>query len=91
MFSLFKLFDHRLFGKKVLGNSDISRPLTQKLYKSMIVLCTSPLKAGTQTSIDKYSGIVKSTSLWYCQLRSKNKRIYIPTSFIYDKIIEIHE
>lgn len=63
----------------------------QKIYKSFIVLCTAPLSIGRKVSVDRYEGVVQNMGLWYVKLRSRSRQVYIPTSFIYDKIIEVDE
>jgi len=77
------------FKRQNLANTEITKPLMQKIYKSLIVLYTSPISLNQTVAVDRYSGKVKSINLWYTTLVSKHKRIYIPTSFIYDKIIEV--
>lgn len=78
------------FNSPNLMTSEITKPLVQKIYKSFIVLYTSPLYVGRKVTIDKYSGCVANANLWYIKLIDKNRSIYIPTSFIYDKIVEIN-
>lgn len=82
-----KLFNP--FKQHNLTSTEITKPLMQKIYKSLIVLYTSPITTNQNITIDRYAGTVKSVNLWYVTLVSKQKRIYIPTSFIYDKIIEV--
>jgi len=79
------------FGKSILSNPEITKPITQKIYRSILVFYTSPLSRGKKVSIDKYQGIVQNIDLWYVKLKSQNKAIYIPTSFIYDQAIEIFD
>lgn len=76
------------FRQNNLTNSEITKPLMQKIYKSFIVLYTAPIVKGKKLAIDKYGGVVQSIDLWYLKLKSQHKTIYIPTSFIYDKIVE---
>lgn len=79
------------FKRTNVPNSVITRPLMQKIYKSFIVLCTAPLSIGKKVSVDRYEGVVQNMSLWYVKLKSRCRHVYIPTSFIYDKIIEVDE
>lgn len=74
-----------------LANSEITKPLMQKIYKSFIVLYTAPLSIGRKVSVDRYEGVVQNMSLWYVKLKSRSRHIYIPTSFIYDKVVEVDE
>jgi hypothetical protein len=76
------------FKQNNLTNTEITKPLMQKIYKSVLVLYTAPVYCGRKVVIDKYSGIVQDMNLWYVKLKSKNRSIFIPTSFIYDKVIE---
>ena len=80
-----------LFSKNTMVNSEISKPLTQKIYKSFIVLYTASFSIGKKIFVEKYQGIVQNLNLWYLKLKTKNSTVYMPTSFIYDKIIEIYE
>lgn len=85
------MFFHFLnpFKQNNVSSSEITRPLMQKIYKSFIVLYTAPISKGMKVDIDKYGGMVHSIDIWYCKLSSKNEYVYIPTSFIYDKVIKI--
>lgn len=73
------------------SNTEVAKPLVQKIYKSFIVLYTSPISKGMKVGIDKYGGMVQNIDLWYCKLSSKGEFIYIPTSFIYDKVIRVNK
>lgn len=86
MFSLFSPFTKQIFTK-----SDISKPLTQKVCKSLFVMYTAPFSKGSKVSIDRFDGVVQSVNLWYVKLKSKGKSVFMPTSFIYDKIIEVYD
>lgn len=79
------------FKQNNLASSEITKPLVQKIYKSFIVLYTAPLSVGRKISVDRYEGVVQNMNLWYVKLRSRSRHIYIPTSFIYDKIVEVDE
>lgn len=68
-------------------NKEISKSIRDKLYKSVVVLTTRPFSIGSLISIEGYSGKVENINLMYVKLRSYKRSIYIPTSFIYDKII----
>ena len=76
------------FKQNNLTNSEITKPLMQKIYKSVLVLYTAPVYTGRKVVIDKYSGIVQDMNLWYVKLKSQNRIIFIPTSYVYDKVIE---
>ena len=86
MFSLF----HPLMNK-IIAKADISKPLAQKISRSLFVLCTAPFSRGSKVSIDKYDGVVQKYDIWYVKLKNKNRTIFLPTSFIYDKIIEVYD
>lgn len=86
---MFKLLN--LFRRSVTNNQELTRPLSQKIYRSLLMLYTAPFRNGNKVSIDRYSGVVQRMDLWYVKLRSTGKCIFIPTSFIYDKTIEIIE
>lgn len=75
--------------KKNTNNLEITKPLISKVFKSAVVLCTSPLSVGSKIYSDKYSGSVYNMNIWYVELREKGRRIFIPTSNFYDKTIEI--
>lgn len=77
------------FRQSSLTASEVARPLVQKIYKSFIVLYTSPLCPGRRVTIDKYAGCVGSVNLWYVKLVSKHRSVYIPTSFVYDRVVEV--
>lgn len=79
------------FKQNNVTNSEITKPLMQKIYKSFLVLYTAPIFTGKKVSVDKYSGVVQDINLWYVRLKSNNKAIFIPTSFIYDKVIETQD
>ncbi len=77
------------FRLKILTNTEISKPLYTKLYKSLLALYTVPFSKGDRVSIDKYSGVVQRIDIWYLKLKSQNRYVFIPTSFIYDQTIEV--
>ncbi len=79
------------FKQNNLANSEITKPLMQKIYKSILVLYTSPIQTGKKIAVDRYSGVVKDINLWYVKLQTSKRSIFIPTSFIYDKIIETQD
>jgi len=79
------------FKQNNLTNSEITKPLMQKIYKSALVLYTSPLQVGKKIAVDRYAGVVQNINLWYIKLQSNRRSIFIPTSFIYDKIIETQD
>lgn len=80
----------------VTNNAEVTKPLSQKIFKSIFTLYTAPFGRGDNISIEKYSGIVQYMNMWYVKIstttNSKYKKsIYIPTSYIYDKTIEVYE
>lgn len=75
----------------VIGNPEVTRPLTQKIYRSLIMLYTSPFGRGDKILVDRYQGVVQGMGMWYLRLKSSNKTVFIPTSFIYDKPIELFD
>lgn len=77
------------FRRGAFSNTDVAKSLYQKLYKSLLVLYTVPFNKGDRVFIDKYNGIVQKIDLWYIRLKSQNKFVFVPTSFIYDQPIEI--
>ncbi|KAI4291605.1 hypothetical protein PAPHI01_0879 [Pancytospora philotis] len=80
-----------VFRRNVIGNPEVSRPLSQKVYRSLLMLYTAPFGRGNKITIDRYTGVVQQMDLWYLKLKSQNKCVFIPTSFIYDKTIEVYE
>ncbi|ORD97880.1 hypothetical protein A0H76_874 [Hepatospora eriocheir] len=68
-----------------------SNDLQNKLHKSLFVMLTVPFIRGDSIKIDCFKGSVISMNLFYLKLKNKNNTIYIPTSFIYDKVIEVRQ
>ena len=79
------------FRQNNLTTSEITKPLMQKIYKSILVLYTSPIQIGKKITVDKYAGVVRYINLWYVKLQTNKRSIFIPTSFIYDKVIETQD
>ncbi|KAI5168672.1 hypothetical protein PAEPH01_0318 [Pancytospora epiphaga] len=79
------------FKRGILSNSEVTRPLSQKIYRSFIMLYTAPFTKGDKITIERYTGVVQRMDIWYLKLKSINKCVYIPTSHIYDKSIEVYE
>ncbi|ORD94857.1 hypothetical protein ECANGB1_2059 [Enterospora canceri] len=69
------------------GNADISKSIREKVYRSLFVYATRPFGLGSRISVENYSGTVAGVNLLYVKLRNRRQTIYVPTSFIYDKII----
>ena len=74
------------------NNTDVSKTLKDKLYKSAFVYMTRPFSVGSKISIENtngqaYSGNVQDVGILYVKLRDYKRTVYVPTSFIYDKII----
>ena len=82
-----------IFGplRKVMSTSDVARPLAQKLFRGLLVLYTAPFSRGDNVVIDKYQGIVQHMDLWYLRLKSHKKYVFLPTSFVYDRVVEVFE
>ena len=70
------------------NDATISKPIKEKLFKSVFVMCTAPFKTGSCISVDGYSGTVQSMNLFYVKLKNYRRTIYMPTSNLYDKVIE---
>ncbi|KAL6121471.1 hypothetical protein NUSPORA_01609 [Nucleospora cyclopteri] len=70
------------------NDNSMGKPIREKLVKSVFVICTAPFSKGNKISVDGYSGTVEGMNLFYLKLRNYKRVIYIPTSFVYDKIIE---
>lgn len=75
----------------ILNNAEVTRPLSQKIYRSFIMLYTAPFSRGDKITVERYTGVVQRMDVWYLKLKSPNKCVYIPTSHIYDKTIEVYE
>lgn len=69
------------------SNDDIQKSIKGRLYKSFLVYFTKPFTYGSKICIDRYCGRVQSINLMYIELKDYKKTIYIPTSFVYDKVI----
>lgn len=81
----------RLFKAGVANNTEVTKPLTQKIYKSFLVLYTAPFARGSKIAVEKYQGVVQGMDLWYLKLKAQNRCIFIPTSYVYDKTVEVFE
>lgn len=86
MFSFFKPFRYG-----IVKNPEVTKPLTQKVFRSLVVLCSAPFARGDKITVDRYTGVVQRMDLWYLKIRRTGRVVYIPTSFIYDKTIEVFE
>lgn len=79
------------FKQGIISNTEVTKPLSQKIYKSFLMLYSAPFSRGDKIAIDKYEGIVQRMDLWYLKIKSKNRCVFIPTSFIYDKTVEVFD
>lgn len=81
----------RPFKLGIVKNPEVTKPLTQKIFRSLLVLYSAPFSRGDRVAIDRYTGVVQGMGLWYLKVRGAGRVVYIPTSFIYDKTIEVFE
>lgn len=72
-------------------STEVTKPLISKFFKSFVVFYTSPLEMGSKVAVDRHSGIIRNMNIWYVELKAKGRRTFIPTSFFYDKVIEIFD
>ncbi|OQS53733.1 hypothetical protein EHP00_753 [Ecytonucleospora hepatopenaei] len=76
------------------NNADLTKVLKDKMYKSAFVYITKPFAVGSKITIEgnssSYSGTVEDVNLFYVKLREYRKETFVPTSFIYDKVIYKH-
>lgn len=78
------------------SNTDLTKVLKEKVFRSAFVYTTRPFALGNKITIEgqgnqTYSGTVTDINLLYVRLHDYKREIYIPTSFIYDKIIYKHK
>ncbi len=81
----------KFISKMLLVDNSFHKEIQNKILKSAFVLFTVPFKRGNKVKIDKYSGSVQSINLFYMKLNNRSRNIYIPTSFIFDEIIEVEK
>lgn len=62
--------------------------LIDNFYKSMVALATHPMGTGDRVKIDKHDGVVKNISFWYLTLERPKGYVFIPTSHVYNTVIE---
>ncbi|CAD27019.1 hypothetical protein [Encephalitozoon cuniculi GB-M1] len=67
----------------------VPKVLTDNLYKGAVALATRPFDVGDRVKVDKYDGVVKDVSLWYVMLERGKGYVFIPTSHIYNAVVEL--
>ncbi|AFM98942.1 hypothetical protein KMI_11g17290 [Encephalitozoon hellem] len=63
--------------------------LSDNLYKGAMALATCPFGVGDKIKIDKYDGVVKNISFWYVMLERGKGYVFIPTSHMYNTVVEL--
>lgn len=63
--------------------------LSDNLYKGAMALATCPFGVGDRIKIDKYDGVVKNISFWYVMLERGKGYVFIPTSHVYNTVVEM--
>lgn len=67
----------------------LPKTLIDNFYKGMVALTTRPFDVGDKIRIDKYDGVVKDINFWYLKLDKGKGYVFIPTSHVYNAVIEL--
>lgn len=65
--------------------------LIDNLYKGTVALSTKPFTIGSTIKIDKYDGVVRNMNIWYLTLERSKGYVYIPSSHVYNSVIEVQK
>lgn len=78
------------FAAALLKPSSLVLPsfLIDNIYRGVVALAVRPFDVGDKIKVDKYDGVVKSVSLWYLTLERGKGYVFIPTSHVYNTVIE---
>jgi hypothetical protein len=69
----------------------LPKTIVDNFYKSIVALSTRPFEVGNRIKIDRYEGVVRNVSFWYLTLEKSRGYVFIPTSHVYDSVIELYE
>jgi hypothetical protein len=69
----------------------LPKTVVDNFYKSLVALSTRPFEVGNRIKIDRYDGVVKDVNFWYLTLEKSRGYVFIPTSHVYDSVIELYE
>lgn len=63
--------------------------LTDNFYKGAMAFATCPFGVGDKIKIDKYDGTVRDVNFWYVTLERGKGYAFIPTSHVYNAVVEL--